>query len=249
MKHPARSLVRVFITGLLAALPLAATVAIVAWTVDLLLGWVGPDTGVGGLLVALGFGLSGSVVVGYLIGLAIVAGAVFALGLLVEAGLQRGLARLVNGTVRRIPLVRSIYDMARKMVALFVPDADGGNGGGMRSMSPVWCHFGGPGGAAALALLGNPEPVLLEGRRYLAVLIPTSPVPIGGGLLYVPEEWVRPAEVGIDGVTSIYVSMGLTTGQHLGRTPAPAQAQAPAPAQAQAPQASVKAPGSPPPAA
>jgi uncharacterized membrane protein len=214
MNRHARSLVRVFVTGLLAALPLAATIAIFAWAVDLLLGWVGPGSAVGGLLIALGFGLSGSVAVGYLIGLGIVAAAIFGLGLLVEAGLQRGLAKLVDAIVQRIPVVRTVYDMARKMVSLF-GRGDGADGG-MKSMSPVWCHFGGPGGAAALALLGSPEPVLLEGRRYLAVLIPTSPVPVGGGLLYVPEEWVRPADVGIEGVTSIYVSMGLTTTQHLG---------------------------------
>ena len=40
--------------------------------------------------------------------------------------------------------------------------------------------------------------------------MPTAPVPIGGGLLYVPVEWVKPANMGIDKLTEIYVSMGLT---------------------------------------
>jgi uncharacterized membrane protein len=60
------------------------------------------------------------------------------------------------------------------------------------------------------------EPVMLGERAYLAVLVPTAPVPVGGGLLYVPQEWVTPANVGMEGLTSIYVSMGLTTQQHLG---------------------------------
>ncbi|MEF7613982.1 DUF502 domain-containing protein [Aquincola sp. MAHUQ-54] len=213
MTGQARPLFRVFVTGLLAALPLAATVAIFAWVINLLLGWVGPESAVGQLLVAIGFGLAGSEVFGYLFGLAIVAGAVFALGLLVEAGLQRGLAKLVNAVMLRIPVVSTVYDLVRKMVGLFTP----GGSDGLKSMSPVWCHFGGPGGAAALALLGSPDAVTLGGKRYLAVLIPTSPVPVGGGLLYVPEEWVERADVGIDAVTSIYVSMGLTSSQHLGR--------------------------------
>ena len=42
--------------SLLAALPLAATVAIFWWLTDLLLRWVGPDSLVGGALVALGLG-------------------------------------------------------------------------------------------------------------------------------------------------------------------------------------------------
>jgi uncharacterized membrane protein len=41
-------------------------------------------------------------------------------------------------------------------------------------------------------------------------------VPIGGGLLYVPQEWVTLAEIGVEGLTSIYVSMGVTSHQHLG---------------------------------
>jgi uncharacterized membrane protein len=49
------------------------------------------------------------------------------------------------------------------------------------------------------------------------VIVPTAPVPVGGGLLFVPQEWVRPAEVGMEALTSIYVSMGVTARQHLPR--------------------------------
>ncbi|MBF3271099.1 hypothetical protein HKW77_18430, partial [Pseudomonas aeruginosa] len=38
----------------------------------------------------------------------------------------------------------------------------------------------------------------------------TAPIPVGGGLLYVPVEWVKPAQIGMDTFTSIYVSMGIT---------------------------------------
>ncbi len=55
------------------------------------------------------------------------------------------------------------------------------------------------------------------GKPYLAVLVPTAPVPIGGGLLYVPQSWVVPAEIGIEALTSLYVSMGVTSAQHLPR--------------------------------
>ena len=88
-------LLRIFVTGLLAALPLAATVAIVAWAVQLLLGLLGPGSPVGRVLGAVGLGVTGSGVWSYLFGLGLVALAVFALGLLVGAGLQGGLARLV----------------------------------------------------------------------------------------------------------------------------------------------------------
>jgi uncharacterized membrane protein len=38
---------------------------------------------------------------------------------------------------------------------------------------------------------------------------------VGGGLIYVPEHWITPADVGVEAVTSIYVSMGLTSPQYL----------------------------------
>jgi uncharacterized membrane protein len=156
-------------------------------------------------------------VAGYAIGIGLVAAAIFALGLLVEAGLQRGLQRAVDAVLTRIPLVRSVYDLSRRIVGLL----NQREGEGMKSMRAVWCHFGGPPAAGeasrtvVLGLLSTPDPVLIGGRPHLAVIVPTAPVPVGGGLLFLPQEWVQPADVGIEGVTSIYVSMGLTSGQHL----------------------------------
>ena len=222
MNRPVRTLLRIFVTGALAALPLAATLLIFIWAANVLIRWLGPDSAIGQLMVSIGLGVGGSEVVGYALGVAIVAAALFGLGLLVEARLQRGLAAAVNALVNRIPLVRSVYDLLRRMVALFVHRE--GEGDGPHSMSAVWCHFGGPsadGSSAALALLGSDVPVLVNGQRCLAVLIPTAPVPVGGGLLYVPEHWITPADIGIEAVTSIYVSMGLTSPQYLPRADAP----------------------------
>lgn len=214
MKAPVSQILRIFVTGLLAALPLAATVAIFAWAANLLLRWLGPESLIGSLLVAIGLGVTGSEVVGYLIGIAVVAVAIFGLGALVEAGLQRGMSRAFNALLRRIPLVRTVYDLIRRMVAL-LSQREGDDPSGLKSMRAVWCHFGGPGGAAALALLSNPDPIWFGDQAYVAVLVPTAPVPVGGGLLWVPRDWVTPADVGVEAVTSIYVSMGVTSSQYL----------------------------------
>lgn len=220
LKRSTRHLLRLFVTGTLAALPLAATVAIFWWAASLLIRWLGPASPVGSLMVSIGLGVTGSEVVGYAIGVALVAGALVLLGLLVETGLQRGIARLFGDLMRRIPLVRSVYDLAHKLVGLLAQREQEGP----RSMSAVWVHFGGEGGAAALALLSTPQPVMLGGRRYIGVIVPTAPVPVGGGLLFVPEDWVRPAQVGVEALTSIYVSMGVTAPQHLPTAPAVAPA-------------------------
>lgn len=218
LKHPVRTLV----TGLLALLPLAATLLLLAWALQFLSHYLGPGSAVGQLLTTVGLGVAESELVGYLLGLLLVVVLVYVVGLLVEAGLQRGMARLINAVMLRIPVVRTIYDVAKKLVSLFGRQ----EGEEMKSMSPVWVYFGGKkpqgegaGSTAALAFLATPVPVLVGGQAYLGVMIPTSPVPVGGGLLYVPPEWVEPADVGMEAVTSIYVSMGVTSEQYLRAAP------------------------------
>lgn len=216
---PLRShLLRVFVAGLMAALPLLLTIALLWWTFDFINGFVGPASRIGRAVAGLGLGVAGSEILGYGLGVALLIAGVFGLGLLVEFGVKRGLAAAVHGLLERIPLVGKLYGLLKRMVDLMGQrDEDG-----LKSMSAVWCHFGGPGGAdeppraAVLALLSTPEPVLIEGRAYLGVIVPTAPVPIGGGLLYLPAEWVAPAVgVGVEALTSIYVSMGVTSGQYL----------------------------------
>ena len=87
-------------------------------------------------------------------------------------------------------------------------------------MSPIWCFSGGRGGTAVLALLPSHEPVTLDGRTYLAILVPTVPVPFGGGLLFVPAEWVDPAPFVVEASTSIYVSMGVSAPHFMRETSA-----------------------------
>lgn len=220
MKTPVSRILRVFATGALVALPLAATVVLCVWAVSLVISWLGPSSMIGRALARIGLGVTGSEVVGYAIGIGLVLALIFALGLLAEAGLQQGLNRVVRAVVTRIPLVGRLYEMLHKMVDLLSQrEADG-----MKSMSAVWCHFGGPpdgpagtGGshAAVLGLLSTPRPVWIGGHPYLGVIVPTAPVPIGGGLLYLPAAWVTRAEIGIDALTSIYVSMGVTSDQYL----------------------------------
>lgn len=208
-----RHFTRTFLAGLLAALPLIATVLVFTWLAQLVYGWLGPQSLIGGLFVKLGLGLSESEWAGYGLGILIIVAFIYALGLLVEAQLQAGLARILNLVLSRIPLVRNVYDLINRFVDMLGQRDEEG----LKSMSAVWVTFGGQGGVKVLALLSTPEPVMLDGQPYVAVIVPTAPVPVGGGLLYVPQSSVVPADVGMEAVTSIYVSMGVTSAQHLSR--------------------------------
>lgn len=212
MTRTTRHLLNVFVTGLLAALPLAATIFIFVWGARLVVEYVGPQSFLGGLLQRIGLRLADSEVLAYAIGVAVVLAAIFLLGLVVQTRLREVVNSLTDGVVQRIPVVRSVYDMAKKLTEMFGQRDESQ----VKSMRPVWLHFGGVGGAAVLGLLSTPEPVRVGEIDYLAVLVPTAPVPVGGGLLYVPHDWVTPAEIGVDALTSIYVSMGITSAQHLG---------------------------------
>ena len=204
-KRPVQSIAGTWLAGLLVLLPIGLTLALAGWLLGLLIRFLGPGSVVGQLFAALGAPLAEDSLRAYLIGTLLLFLAMYPLGLAVQAGLKRPLQNLADHTLRRIPLLGSLYDMADRFVGLL----DRRQQADLRAMSPVWCFFGGD-GVAALALAPSRETISIDGRDYRAVLVPTSPVPIGGGLLYVPAAWVKPAEIGIDRVISTYVSMGIT---------------------------------------
>jgi uncharacterized membrane protein len=212
MRTRFRRILRTFVAGSIAALPLVATLLILSFTIRFVMSWLGPESALGSVLGNLGLRVTGSQLAGYAIGVALMLAAIFLLGVLVEAGMQAGLDAVVDAFMQRIPIVRNIYETIDRFVQMLSRRETEG----LRSMSPVWCHFGGPGGAAVLGLLSSPDAIAIGGKRYRAVLVPTAPVPIGGALIYVPDEWVTSAQVGMEALTSIYVSMGVTSSQYLG---------------------------------
>lgn len=197
---------RIFIAGLLAALPLLLTIFVTAWLLSFLNQYLGPTSAFGRFLSSLGFGVETSEIVPYLIGLALIIGAIYALGLLVHSRLGALVAGIFDSLIRRVPLISNVYDISSRFVSI----VDTKNGDSLKSMSPAWCYFGGKPGAAVLALLPSKTPIVLGGEEYLSVLVPSAPVPFGGALIYVPAKWVEPAEGGIDELMSVYVSMGIT---------------------------------------
>ena len=189
IRRAAESIAATWLAGLLVLLPLALTLAVLTWSVSLVNGLLGPGSLVGRVFGALGYPFSANPGLAYLFGSLVVAGLIYLLGVLVRSGLQGPLRRLTDRTLRRIPIVGGVYNVADRFVGLLDQQK---------------------GGAGVLALAPSPTPVAIEGRSYVAVLIPTAPVPFGGALLYVPAEWVKPANIGVDKLTAVYVSMGIT---------------------------------------
>ena len=203
------SLTRLFMSGLLAILPLVLTVAIIGWVASFLRDYLGPNTMVGGILRSLGLQLDANAeaLAAYLLGIVVVILLILGLGILFELGARRFYESTLDWLLKRIPLVGSLYGSLRQLFELF----DNSKEAEFKAMSVVFCYFGSAGGAGVLALMPSPETIEIEAKKFVVVIIPTAPIPFGGGLVFFPADLVRPVEMSVDNFVSIYVSMGVTT--------------------------------------
>jgi len=207
---------KTFVAGLLAALPLALTVAVIIWFGDLLHRYLGPNSFVGKLFGSIGLNFVTSEITAYAVGIGFVLLVIWLLGVAVEAGLKNHWRGFTSGVIERVPLVRSIYRTVNKLITMF----DKQEQAEYKNMSAVMVYFGGDRkGTSVLAMLTSATPVMRDDTRCYAIMIPTAPVPFGGALIYVPVEWVEEMEFGFDGLFNIYMSMGVSSADYL-NTPA-----------------------------
>ncbi len=211
VSETAKPILRIFLAGVFAVLPLVITVAVVIWVVGFLGDILGPGTVVGGQLERLGLTYSDNSLIAYGIGWLVVLGAIFLLGLLVQVGAKRLILGGVDAVVKGVPLLGAVYGTAKQLVGMMEKKEDADLAG----MSVVFCRFGKEPGTLFLALLPTPERFRISGTDYHAVIVPTAPVPVGGGLIFVAADSVEPADLSIDALMSIYVSMGVTGPQFL----------------------------------
>jgi uncharacterized membrane protein len=191
------------------------TIVVIVWVGTFIYAYVGPDSAIGHVLTSIGFRLSDSPFAAYGLGAVIVVGLIYLLGLGVESRLESRVHHLIDSLMQRIPFVGNLYDVTKRFVAIM----DRREQEGLKSMSPVWCFFGGDGGAGVLGLLPMPKPIMIGGERYHVILVPSAPVPVGGCLIYVPAAWVKPANIGVEALLSIYVSMGVASPQFVESNP------------------------------
>jgi uncharacterized membrane protein len=137
---------RTFLAGVLALLPIAVTVFVTLWVASLIASYAGPGSFIGRLIIVLGASLgltiAPSSTVAYLIGLAVILGGIFVLGLLVESGLRSFILNSLDWLITRIPLVSNVYELSKRFVSLM---DRGGEQDSLKTMQPVWCFFGGKG--------------------------------------------------------------------------------------------------------
>jgi uncharacterized membrane protein len=201
-----------FLTGLFAVLPLVLTVAIVVWVVRFLYDFLGKDSFVGARLQAVGMQLTDAplgTTVAYLLGWAIVLAGVWALGALLKTTAKNRVEKAFNSVVDRIPIVNSVYSTATQLVGMVRKSDDSQ----LSAMSAVYCTFGQPEATGLLALLTSPDVYRFAGRDCHIVYLPTSPVPMTGGIVFVPVEACTKVAMTAEEVMRVYFSLGILASQ------------------------------------
>ncbi len=197
-----------FLTGLFAILPLALTVAIVTWVVHFLYDFLGTESVIGGILQEVGVKLThdpAATTIAYLIGWTVVLAGIWALGLLLKTTAKQRVEKAFGAFVERIPIVSSVYSTAKQLVGMIRKDESTD----LQGMSAVYCSFGEKGGAGFLALLTTPGVYRFAGRDCHVVYVPTSPIPMTGGILFVPVEACSRVEMSAEEVMRVYFSLGI----------------------------------------
>ena len=209
------SVIGSFLAGLLFLMPIALTVVIVAWIVNLLRGVIGPGTVLGDLLTRGGnylLGLPNQDTLAFWLGVGIALVGIWLLGLIIKTRAKHIIQDYLDRLITRVPLIRSIYSPVSRVVRLAT---DRGNGapGDLSSMSVVSCRFGGAdNGVDVLALLASNHVYNIAGERRRLVYLPTAPIPMSGGLVLVAEGAVTSVpNMKVDDLLKIYVSLGALT--------------------------------------
>jgi uncharacterized membrane protein len=203
-----RGILSTFLTGLLALLPLVITVAIIVWVAGYLLAWFGPDSFFYERLTDVGRRVAPGPVsetIATAIGAALVLAAIWTLGLLVKNKARHRFDLWWSRLVERVPVVSSVYGTASKVVGMLKKDDQAD----LTAMSVVYCAFGAEGGGGILGLLASPETYRFAGRGHRLVYIPTSPIPMSGGILLIPSANVHEVDMTAEQLMRIYFSMGI----------------------------------------
>lgn len=197
-----------FLAGLLFLLPVVLTIFIIAWIIDFIRHNLGPGTFLGGLLTR-----GGGIIIGpeqdllsFWLGVLIALVGIWVLGIIVRTQAEKALHDEIDHIFARVPFIRAIYNPISRVVRL----ATEKGGGDLSSMSVVSCRLGGAAeGVDILALLASREVYSIGGERRRLVYLPTSPLPMSGGLVLVSEHAIIPVpDMKVDDLLKIYFSLG-----------------------------------------
>ncbi|MEI7450410.1 MAG: DUF502 domain-containing protein [Desulfomonile sp.] len=202
MRGFASTVIRFFLTGVAALLPLVVTAFVVTWLVKLADAYIGPSSSFGRfLLTVVG---QEQKYAGYLAGYLVVILLIVLLGFLVTRATVTKFRRAIDGMFAKIPLIGKIYTAVGQGVELL----------GNKDQKGLE-KFGGVGQVTVgniklLCLLtSNHRYIMGDGRERFLVFIPNSPIPVTGFNLLVPIEDFQRLDMPMEDLGKLFMSLGL----------------------------------------
>lgn len=198
-------IVSTFLTGFFTILPIAITLGIMGWMGGKLQQWLGPGSAAGQALRAVGLRLVTDETVATLIGWVLVLVALWLMGVFIKSTAKYKLEEGFEAAMTRIPIIKSIYQPVAQVIDLLRHNGQAE----IQGMSVVYCTFGGEHGAGFLGMRASESTYHFGARECYVVYLPTSPVPMSGGIVFVPVEAVHNVEMNIEDLMQIYLSLGI----------------------------------------
>jgi uncharacterized membrane protein len=201
-EHPLR---RIFISGLLVVIPLAATVLILIFLFNLLDGWLAPMGGQ--FLRAVGFKLPPELK--RIPGFGILATLVLILltGLVASNYLGRRVLRFGDRIIRNIPLVSNVYSGIRQLVKAF------SSAGSTAFRTAVLFEFPRKGiwtvGFLTVPAFAAAEQIVR--KKMLTVFLPAAPIPSQGVMLLIPAKDVRILPLSSEQAFKLIATLGMVS--------------------------------------
>jgi uncharacterized membrane protein len=81
----------------------------------------------------------------------------------------------------------------------------------MKAMRVVYCDFGQEHGGGFLGLRASKNAYRFGGTTCYLIYIPMSPLPMSGGIVFVPVDSVHPVEMEVEDLMQVYFSLGVLT--------------------------------------
>jgi uncharacterized membrane protein len=198
-----------FLAGLFVLLPIVITVGIMAWAGGLLKEWLGPESSVGRALFQLGLRFVTDPTVASLLGWVAVLVAIWLLGALIKSVGKTRIEKTFHAVMERIPLVNALY----RPVAQVVDMLQSAPTDKLQGMNVVYCAFGREGGAGFLGLLVSDRVYRFNGQACHSVYVPTSPLPLGGVVVFAPADSVQQVDMQVDDLMKICFSIGVMSSE------------------------------------
>jgi uncharacterized membrane protein len=197
------------VTGIVVLLPVVITVMIMGWVGTQIVHLVGPQTLIGVVLREVGLQLVTDPTIATVIGWTLVLLTIWTLGLLIQSTARHQFDTMFHTVMHRIPLIGTIYKPVAHVVGLLSREAQED----LQGMSVVFCTLIEGNGTGFLGLLASPELFRFREQDCLLVYIPTVPIPMTGGLMFVPAPTVTKVAMSVDDLMKLYFSLGTLSSQ------------------------------------